>query len=523
MMRHILRLLRRQDGISLVMAVGILGVLSASGTTLIFSANSNGRSAEFSKDNESAYSLAEAGINEMMAVLSNPNNNALKADLLPQTTSAYSEGTVTWLGTLNAATQTWSLRSTGRITNPTGPNTNDVTRVLTASVRVLPTYTQKLNNPAWNYIFATRTGTGGCDQTLDNNVGGGTRIYTAGNLCLSNNAQISTSPLIVQGKLWLDNGTTKVGTSTSRIEAYVKLGCKKGSLSPTPPAVIAPCPGDSQDIYSKLANGSPGVSSDPPVIAAPVADWAWWYANAMPGPALACTSSSGAALGSVPTFDGNTIRDNSVPGVFDLTPASDYTCRVGPARSPSGCVPPPAPSGSIECEEYPVGELSWKASTKTLTANGTIFIDGSAYVSNGALNQYNGQATVYLSGTLYVNGKLCGGTNGSSCDFANWNPNTELLVFAADQSSPGGIANKPAAGYGVELTNGSEFQGGLFATAAINLLQNAKTDGPMVASYITMSNNVQGSDFPLITNSPAGMPGNPAVYAQPNSPELYSG
>ncbi len=39
-----------------------------------------------------------------------------------------------------------------------------------------------------------------------------------------------------------------------------------------------------------------------------------------------------------------------------------------------------------------------------LTVAGTIFIDGSAKFSNGALNQYNGQATIYLSGTfLFVN------------------------------------------------------------------------------------------------------------------------
>jgi hypothetical protein len=38
-----------------------------------------------------------------------------------------------------------------------------------------------------------------------------------------------------------------------------------------------------------------------------------------------------------------------------------------------------------------------------------------------------------------------------------------------------------------------------------------------------MSNNVVGSDFPVITTVPVGMPGNPAVYAQPNAPQLYSG
>ena len=48
-----------------------------------------------------------------------------------------------------------------------------------------PTYTQPLNNPAWNYIFSTRTGNE-CDQYVSNNVGGGSRFYVFGNLCLHN-------------------------------------------------------------------------------------------------------------------------------------------------------------------------------------------------------------------------------------------------------------------------------------------------------------------------------------------------
>jgi Tfp pilus assembly protein PilX len=86
---RLVRLFRRQDGISLVMAVGVLGVLSMSGATMIQYANSNNRSSEYSKANGSAYDLAEAGINEMTSILSNPQNNALNPYLLPSTTSAY--------------------------------------------------------------------------------------------------------------------------------------------------------------------------------------------------------------------------------------------------------------------------------------------------------------------------------------------------------------------------------------------------------------------------------------------------
>ena len=99
-MTFLRRLLRRQDGITLVMAVGILGVLTVSGTTLIYYSSTNARSVSYSSTNSKAYDLAEAGINEMMAILSKPQNNALKTNLLPSTTSTYSDGTVTWSGTL---------------------------------------------------------------------------------------------------------------------------------------------------------------------------------------------------------------------------------------------------------------------------------------------------------------------------------------------------------------------------------------------------------------------------------------
>src|SRR6185436_6727249 len=112
---------------------------------------------------------------------------------------------------------------------------------------------------------------------------------------------------------------------------------------------------------------------------------------------------------SAPVFENessNPTRNNSVATAFNLTPASSYTCRNAN------------------------GELSWNATTHTLTVAGTIFIDGSAYIQNGAVNSYNGQATLYLSGTFFMkNSKLCAGLNagGTSCDTTNWNPNTEML------------------------------------------------------------------------------------------------
>ncbi|MGH3062296.1 MAG: hypothetical protein ACRDNA_12895, partial [Gaiellaceae bacterium] len=132
----------------------------------------------------------------------------------------------------------------------------------------------------------------------------------------------------------------------------------------------------------------------------------------------------------------------------------------------------------------------------------------------------NGQGTLYLSGTAYIGNstKLCGGVSGSSCDFSAWNPNTEMLTFVTGGS--GGLAGT---GVGILVENNGQFQGGLFSQYAVRFANNSRSDGPIVGSTMIFDNNVQNDQFPTITTVPVGMPGNPAVYAQPNPPQLYSG
>jgi hypothetical protein len=415
-----------------------------------------------------------------------------------------------------------------------------VRRTLTAQVPVTPSFAQPLNNPAWNYVFATRTGDpSGCDLTLNNNVSGGSRLYISGNLCLNNNVSVTSNPLVVKGKLQL-NPNAAVGASTSlatRVETYVGGSggqyCKYANQAWSPSGGGANC-SDTDHVYSKLPNGTTiGVTTSAasiPQIAAPSVDWDGWYTNSIPGPTKDCSNTIGTKSGTTPTWDTNTVRNPTTNGtvgtVFDLTPATSYSCRVGPARSPSNCLPPPSYAGQTApvCTQYPTGELTWDATTKTLTAYGTMFFDGSVKVDNNALNQYNGRATLYVQGTLRMDGKLCGGVSGSECNFAAWDPNTEMLTFVV--GGDGALANggqQVASGFSADFINSSQFQGAVYATNAVNFGNNAKADGPLVASYVVFSNNVTSDNFPTIQTVPAGMPGNPAVYAQPNPPQLYAG
>ena len=556
---------------ALVVSTGVLASMTIGALTMFMYTSSNARSSTYSKENELAFSLSEAGLNNAMAVLSNPSNNALDPDVLPSSEATASSvpvegGTAKWYGTLDPNSAVWTITTIGLYTNPSGPSAAPVRRKLVAKVPVVPTQTQANNNPAWNYIYAKQTGFT-CDVTVSNNLSGSSRFYVAGNLCINNNASITSESLIVQGHLDLSNNAA-VGSTTTRVEAYVGGNCRYGNGS-----WATPCTGnqDSRRIYSKInPGGAVGVNNTAPFIAAPVADFAAWYENAMPGPARTCTY----ATGPVPTFDSNyPNRDNSVP-TFNLTPSSSYTCRVGPGSSTtltsainasqttlsvSSAAGFPTTTFRIRIDDElmtvtggfgtttwtvirgvngstasshvtsqsvhwddadTIGELSWNATTRTLTVKGTIYIDGSASITNGYTNVYNGQSTLYLSGTFLINNnsKLCGAVSGSNCAFSTWNPNNELLTIVTSGSGLGTEGQD-----GILVDNNAQFQGGLFADYDVEFTNNARSDGPIVGRTVWLANNVQNDQFPTITVVPVGMPGNPIVYAQPNAPEMFAG
>lgn len=487
-MRTLRQVLHGEDGIALVLALSITMVLAIAVTTLVTYATQNQHNAGVSKASQDSYALAESGINNAMAVLSKPTNNALNASVITSACANanpcrtdYANGYVLWGGTLDAHAGTWALTSTGYVRNPTGATV--VKRVVKASVVVKPTTTQPLNNPAWNYIYATKAPSSGCDEIVQQSVVIASPFFVNGNLCLQNTASITSGPLNVVGSLTLTQKSNIVGSAASPIsDAHIGAGCKYQNG-----AMDNPCKGAVDNVYAKVLNTTPST------ITPPVVYWDSWYLNASPGPYFPCQTSSG----SVPTFDTDqgttgdvTKRNNSVSTAFNLTPSSSYTCK------------------------NPNGELSWDATNKVLTVTGTIFIDGSAYIQNGAVNSYNGQAVIYLSGTfLEKNSKLCAGLNAAKtdCDTTTWDPNSELLCIVANGS--GGQVNSWDS---VQVTSAT-FQGAIFATKSIDTDTTGAVDGPLVGETVNLGQSATTS-FPTITTVPVGMPSNPTVYAEPQTP-----
>ena len=521
-----MRRLRSEHGFALPFALAVLIVSSIMLVSIVEYSSSNSRSAARGKGTQNAFTLSEAGLNNALAVLFN-GGNVLTQGLMPACTlpeanwnlSTYDGGTVRWCGTLDLSQNLWNLKAIGIVDNPTGSTAPDVRRTLTATVPITPQATTDNSAQAWNYMFATRTGTAsGCDLRYSNNVVVGSNVYLAGNLCLDNNVVLTSPKVIVGGKIDIaTNG--RIGASgtnnwSTRVEVQI-AGSGGQYCRYSGGAWSGQTCGDAHHVYSKNAAATAmTVSYAPESITPPVPQWDNWYTNSAPGPRIACTTSSGTP----PTWDNNSTRDGnngSVGTVFDLAPASSsYSCVAGAASDP-------------------IGKLAWNHTTKVLTLTGTMFIDGSAKVTSSAVNRYAGYATLYLSGTFLMdNGaKLCAQINagGTDCDYVGWNPNTNLLaVIANGDGSISGAGSQTGStseggGNGVKLVNNVRFQGAFQSTKAIQLSNNAKVDGPMIASTIVVDNNVTPDAFPTITIAPSGLPGNPAVYAQPNEPQKFSG
>ncbi len=442
---------------ALVLALGVMAILTIVATTVVSYTSANARHAGYSGARQQAYAAAEAGVNSAVAVLGLSTNNAIDPCLLHPPTNPsgttctsnapiqtpYDGGTSTWYGTLDQTNQIWTVTSTGSFRNPTGPGAAAVTRTLRATVPISANQNDTANTAVWNYIVATRTSNSTtCDVTLANSVQIDEPLYVAGNLCMNNTSQM------------LQPSSTTASTL--------------------------------------LNTASP--------LALPVVDDANAYNTAKPGPKNPCSATSGTA----PTWDNDTTLDltnypnGSVPSAFNLTPGSNYTCQATDG------------SGNI------VGQLDWNNTTKTLTIKGKMYIDGSVYSNNGAVNIYSGSATLYLSGTFSITNstKICGSTAGAACDFSSWTPNSNILVVVAHGDN--------GAGYSIAMANTTKWQGGFFATKGIDLGQSSTDEGPMFASNINLSNSVTVKPLPAITNLPLGAPISPNVHAAPDRPS-YSG
>lgn len=483
---------------ALLVAIGALFVLGITGTTVMYYSSANTRSSNFSKASGASFQLAEAGLHEALAVLSNqPTNDPTSPTLLATRTSTYSTGSVTWGGTYDSLNAKWTITSTGKVANPSNLPPSEATRTITAKVPIRPVLTQTMVVESWNYIFSYGTGDpDGCDMDLLSSVSIETRVMVSGNFCIKDSATIegANGHAHVGGQL-KTFGSGSAGKNGSNPAGSVRTigNCKYES------GTVGTC-NSTRKIWATTINNSPTLESPPNP------DWNFWYSKASPGPSNNCTGAN--RSGPVPTFDNDLVQDRDAPRA-DLTPSSSYTCRT-----------------YLGTEQ--LGELSWNNSTKMLTVKGTIFIDGDVYVSQMAA--YTGQATLYMTGSFYMTSsyKLCAvrvsNTPGADCNWTTgaWDPNTNLLTVVA--KGAGGNAGGVDADTSVRIDSSTQWQGALYGGQhKVRLLSSIRYQGPVIADEVFTDSSLQTEPFGIIVTAPTGMPGNTSIYAKPDKLELFSG
>lgn len=531
---RILRRIGEESGFALVLALATMVVLAISVTAIVDYTTSNQRSAARGGNQTQAAQYAEAGLNAAYSVLNyqnaqvggangpsaanrfgcngasgpsdttGPSNCAVSvrvplcfgvastctsstATQQPGTASVYGYFSGTNPGSYDGVTvpaSTWLLYSTGYARNPI--DNSIVAKTATATVTISAANAGAVAS-VWNHVFVTAPKVANtCQMDFGgNNIVITNPLYVVGNLCLGN-ATISEDSttgqkvdLMVGGKLVFGGGRVGASSTQPITSGIVVDGCT--SSITTAGATCSPSSFNywvsSADTY--IVNEQPEQSAT---------DIQNDYNNFDPGPKHACASSSSPASLPASTFDNDTTSNNSA-ATFNLTPSTSYTCvsQVGSS----------------------VGRLSWDASTKVLTIAGSIFIDGSAQISQSAV--YSGTAALELAGTFTFNGNgttLCAV---SGCSFTNWqgsSGNNSMLTIVALASNTTSVTF---------TDNSQTYQGSLWTqpSSKMTFVKNGVTvQGPMsIGSFDASFNNASFKPLPVIKNMPLGAPVPPNVGA----------
>jgi hypothetical protein len=487
------------DGIALILAVLVMGILTIATAATITAVDSNEHA--FGRDRQAnrALNIAEAGLNGAVA--------ALKASPASTTSLSPASGTVD-NGTFSyTATRTqdtsnpnlyyWTVTSTG--TSPNGT----VSRIISTKVSqtITPTSTTTTTttpaSDAYKYGFFLGDPSSDCTTSGTGNVFSGNLdirvdVMARGSLCLGGNQSIlqptgttNTVNLYVGRKLQISGNNATVGTSPTKIKSVTIVGgCIHGSA-------VTCSSSSSSHVYSNT------YSSTQNDITPPTIDTAW-YTNAKPGPVTGCnnhptdpskvsTYPSGYTASTFKSalFDNNATRDASLGTI-------DFLSKFG--------------TSNFDCRYYGsdgtlLGRLAWTyGNPGTLTIQGTIWIDGNLGITN-SYAIVHGRGTIYFTGTVAFSGqaKVCElPISGSNCA-GNFDPSQNLLEHVAYNNG-----SHTTTGFSMSGNSAVVFEGIAFTNGIMSETGQANLNGQVLADTATMSGNGITKNT---TDPPPGAPG----------------
>jgi hypothetical protein len=470
---------RREEGIALVMALVFMSLLLTAGSTITYYATTNTRDAAFQAGNQKAFSAAEAGLNEAIAVLGNAALPTLSTTLPGNEATAVTDtttvpgSTIKYWGTYDALTLTWTVYGKG-----TTPAPRSTSRTVYEKIRIGAGGATLAGNPAWGTIFADNKNAAcfGLTTSVKVNV----PLYVTGNLCLTSSAKVdpSAGTVTVLGTIDLVS-TASIGQSTSHLANLHAIGgCRFGGTG----SYTFPCTA-TQRVWVDHQDQVPSNVPKPPV------DLPHWYANAKPGPRQSCTSGS-----FPPGFDtGDGVMNGSL-GTVSIFTSSAYDCVVSVAGTT-------------------VGEIKWTPGTPaSFYVNGTVFIDGNISTSNQDKVDYAGRGTIYASGSISIGNSLafCGTRLGPKCLYTTglWDPEQKLVAWVAGST--------------IDIGSGVDIQGAFYATTDYSQASSASVQGPIIANNVNMYSSSQLPWLPFNT-LPNGLPGASSAFTVAALPGTWSG
>jgi type II secretory pathway pseudopilin PulG len=513
---------RSEEGMSLILSVIVIGVLTIATAATITAVNSN--ETAFGRDRQvnRALNIAEAGLNAGV--------DAVKALPATATTLPGASGTTddgTWSYTATRAQDSsnpdlyyWTITSTG--VSPDG----QITRIVSKKIAETITHHSTSetihhdSSPAYNYGFflgdpSSDCVTVGTGNNFSGNLSISVSMYVAGSLCWGGSNVSMREPSgpgqtlsLYVGKKFKVTGSNSspIGTG-SPSPAACSSGCIQtativgGCIDTRGSSPACSLHGDPTKRSNQSGYGS-GVyaathSSTQISIPMPTIDTSW-YTNAKPGPVTGCNDD--------PTHPGNAAYMSSYPSGYTAATFKSALFDNDSTMNGSKGTVDFLNFGSYDCRYYDssgnlVGRLKWQTgSPGTLTIVGTIWIDGNLSFSQPAdYAKVSGRGTIYATGTISFSGqaKICETpTSGNPC-LGNYDPNQNLLVMAAYNNG-----SHTTTGFG--LTGQNTFEGIAFTNGILSEGGNATLHGPVLADTANMAGN---GDARTVINPPPGSPG----------------
>lgn len=543
-----------EGGFALVVAIGMLLVLGIAVTSLISYSSSTSRDASLSGADQSANSLAEAGLSEAASTLAGQTRpdrwTGHPTEASPSSVS-YASGTVNWWAdSVSCSPDTcWRLKARSSVSNPTGPAADAVHRTLSLQMRVVKAHTT--GSQTGNYIYADNNikidGSAVLEEPViaggDLDMGG----TTTNNMVLSVGQVVSVKGQILLNNGWIGNGATTTLTSsitassttipvanasgftssgTVKIDSeWIKYSARTSTsltVASTCGSGSSLCRGYGGLDASPAASHSSGTLVDarmaevhavggcsplscaanthifpatavdnvPIPFTKPAYDVATEYAEAAPGP-----KSTNTCTGTSPTGSFSTFFDNQTPATATLNHSISTTINL--TASQYDCTAT-APDGTA-------GRIKWDGTT--LTVNGTVFFDGDInFGNNGKYSTGSDGGTIFTSGDFGRLGRpMCGAGTPPACDFNTWDPATNVLGIVAS-TFPGSTNS-----HCMSFSSGGRFQGVLYAsgggcTYGFDESSGAALQGLVIADNVHLSGSA-GNPSPSITRLPNGFPG----------------